>query len=554
MANYVGESARLMSRGQAVRYERVAIVASELAGLGWGRQADSLLVAAALRTGSDARAEQLARQVVDRPGADTGWERRSSVAIARSLVADCAGQAREAELWRSRAWQTAADAQAALGPTDLRAGMSLRMHALVDRGVRRAVDDHSPHRVLTWTERGRSSALRHPPARPRADAALAAAVTRWRWATAAEVELRLAGEDARQAQLAVRAAERDVRRESRRLRSEGNDGSVIAPRLLRQFLGDGVFVQYLVSDGVFWATTTTSTATRLHKLGSAARTRAVARSAWFVLRRLATGFTARESEQLVQELDGHLRALDDLVVAPLLDVRQRPEVVVNPTSAIAPVLWGLLPSLSEAVVAVAPSATVWARARGRGRVASTTRRVAVFAGPGLRAADEEGRLTRAAHHHSQLWTGAAATAEAVTSAATSTDILHIAAHGRLRRDNPLFSSLELADGPLCGYDLQALPRMPELLVLSSCSSGAEASIVGDEVAGLASIALGAGTGCVIASPLPVPDAEALELMAELHRHLAAGLAPSGALHEAQASLGDSPDRRVLAGMFQAYGA
>lgn len=84
-------------------------------------------------------------------------------------------------------------------------------------------------------------------------------------------------------------------------------------------------------------------------------------------------------------------------------------------------------------------------------------------------------------------------------------IAHIAAHGHVHPENPLFSYLELQDGPLYGYDIARIENPPEIVVLSACESG------------LARAFLDAGTRAVIASVLPVPDAQVSEAMAEVHR-------------------------------------
>jgi tetratricopeptide (TPR) repeat protein len=84
-------------------------------------------------------------------------------------------------------------------------------------------------------------------------------------------------------------------------------------------------------------------------------------------------------------------------------------------------------------------------------------------------------------------------------------IAHIAAHGHVHPDNPLFSYLELADGPLYGYDIARVENPPEIVVLSACESG------------LARAFLEAGTRAVIASVLPVPESGVSAAMAEVHR-------------------------------------
>ncbi|MGW6449345.1 CHAT domain-containing protein [Lentzea sp. NPDC055074] len=84
-------------------------------------------------------------------------------------------------------------------------------------------------------------------------------------------------------------------------------------------------------------------------------------------------------------------------------------------------------------------------------------------------------------------------------------VVHIAAHGHVHPGNPLFSHLDLRDGPLYGYDIARIRNPPDTVVLSACESG------------LARAFLDAGTRAVIASVLPVPDALVSEAMREVHR-------------------------------------
>jgi len=132
--------------------------------------------------------------------------------------------------------------------------------------------------------------------------------------------------------------------------------------------------------------------------------------------------------------------------------------------------------------------------------------------------------------------GKAATAAAALSALDGTALAHVACHGRFRADSPLFSSLELADGPLNVHDLQRLRRAPEIIVLSSCDVALSERHPGDELLGLAAALLAMGTRTIVASVVPVPDAAARKLMLAFHRELAAGAPPATALARAQAGL------------------
>ncbi|MGL4339217.1 MAG: CHAT domain-containing protein, partial [Rhodoglobus sp.] len=123
----------------------------------------------------------------------------------------------------------------------------------------------------------------------------------------------------------------------------------------------------------------------------------------------------------------------------------------------------------------------------------------------------------------------------------------IAAHGRHAADNPLFSSIELADGPWFGYDIDTIDRVPTVVVLSACELGRSAVPWGSEALGMAQSWLYAGARCVIAAPASVNDAVAHELLTALHGFVAAGVAPAEALAAASRDTG-------TASGFQCYGA
>jgi CHAT domain-containing protein len=135
----------------------------------------------------------------------------------------------------------------------------------------------------------------------------------------------------------------------------------------------------------------------------------------------------------------------------------------------------------------------------------------------------------------------------VAALAADVDVLHIAAHGRHAADNPMFSGLELADGPLFGYDIDRMPRVPATVVLSACEAGRSSVRWGEEAVGMTRAWLHAGTRCVIASPVVVADDDACELLGAMHEELTRGLPPAEALAAASARTGVSAP-------FQAHGA
>lgn len=118
------------------------------------------------------------------------------------------------------------------------------------------------------------------------------------------------------------------------------------------------------------------------------------------------------------------------------------------------------------------------------------------------------------------------------------DIAHIAAHGRLRRDNALFSAIACADGPLTVYDLERLRAAPTLVVLSVCQSGVASVTAGDELMGFTASLFALGTRSIVATVVPVEDYATAPLMAALHEQLRAGDGPAAALATAAARVAD----------------
>ena len=129
-------------------------------------------------------------------------------------------------------------------------------------------------------------------------------------------------------------------------------------------------------------------------------------------------------------------------------------------------------------------------------------------------------------------TGAAATLAQVTQAAPASDLIHIAAHGVFRQDNPLFSALKLADGWLNFYDICALRLRAPLVVLSGCNTGAQQVYVGDEALGLARGFMTAGAASLVVSLWAVHDQATAQLMTFFYTRLQEGVAARTALWDA----------------------
>ena len=142
-----------------------------------------------------------------------------------------------------------------------------------------------------------------------------------------------------------------------------------------------------------------------------------------------------------------LEKLDRLLLPTSSSTRNGLLVIPSRTLATAP--WSLLPRRVGRPTTVALSATGWLR----GRPPILSPRVSAMAGPGLALSGPE------VEDVASTWPGGVAadsehgSAAALAKALVTSDLVHIAAHGQHNQDNPLFSSIRMADGPLYAYDV-----------------------------------------------------------------------------------------------------
>ena len=112
-------------------------------------------------------------------------------------------------------------------------------------------------------------------------------------------------------------------------------------------------------------------------------------------------------------------------------------------------------------------------------------------------------------------------------------IIHLAAHGDFRPDNPLFSGLVLADGWLTTMDIFNLRLQASLVTLSACQTGRNVIGGGDELLGLMRALLSAGAASVALTLWAVEDHSTAQLMGTFYSKLADGLTKGEALRQAQ---------------------
>lgn len=115
-------------------------------------------------------------------------------------------------------------------------------------------------------------------------------------------------------------------------------------------------------------------------------------------------------------------------------------------------------------------------------------------------------------------------------------ILHIAAHGEYRIDQPDLSYIYLGGSQIFADDLFQHDLSYELVTLSACETGRAKPVSGDELIGLGRGFLYAGAGALVGSLWRVADSLTVTLMERFYRALQEGDSKAAALRTAQLSL------------------
>lgn len=126
-----------------------------------------------------------------------------------------------------------------------------------------------------------------------------------------------------------------------------------------------------------------------------------------------------------------------------------------------------------------------------------------------------------------------ATTTALQTHAASSHVLHISTHGDFHAENPLFSGLTLADGPLTILDIFELRLQASLVVLSACQTGRNVVSNGDELRGLLRAFLYAGASSLVLTHWPIEDQSTAHFMNNFYSQLAQGEPKNSALRKAQ---------------------
>jgi len=532
----------------------VTRVAAQLQRLNSGDAAQAHLLAGrvALNLGRphDAEAHLLATGRNRRHGPPLS---RASGWLSEALQAEAAGQQRR--LWAAcrRGLEVLDEYRFTLGASELRAQATAHGAELAVLAQRQAVRTDQPRLLLAWSERWRATTLAVPAVRPSTDEGLNANLVAFRNTTSQLEEARHRGAATAKLERDRQRLERAVRACALRARGDARPGpgTVSAAELLGN-LGTTQLLEIVDVDGLLHVLVCGSGRVRHFAAGRTEDATRAADFARFALRRLARDRPGDDPESALAVLKAAGPKLQDALLGQAERYLGDNPVVIVPPGKLHAIPWALLPSLTDRIVSVAPSASAWLRARAV--PPPDHHRVTLARGPGLISRGAEIPLVAKLYDDVAVLADRSATAQKVLNALEGAWLAHIAAHGTFRADSPLFSSMRMQDGPLTVYDFEQLARAPYRLVLPSCDSAVQAPAGADELLGLVSSLLPLGTAGIIATVVPLNDHAVVPVMVDLHRCLRAGQTLAESLRSVRHGLTSDPVQLSTAASLIALGA
>jgi CHAT domain-containing protein len=318
-----------------------------------------------------------------------------------------------------------------------------------------------------------------------------------------------------------------------------HDAPPVTSDTLRATLtADRTIVEYFRTGDQILALVVTAKDLEVVPLTTVARVRKILQMLQFQLSKFQFG-PAYMSKVGGATLEGtllHLHELYDELLAPL-PIRRGGHLVIVPHDVLHYVPFHALYDgdahvIESTDVSYAPSSSIYALCLQR--ESRRDGRSLVVGVPDERApliAQEAHTIARQLPH-STLLLGAEASASALRSLASEASVIHIATHGKFRRDNPLFSGIRLADSFLTLHDLNSLQLTADLVTLSGCGTGLNVVTAGDELRGLVRGLLGAGARSLLATLWDVYDESTAEFMTRFYTALHSGLNKATAVRAA----------------------
>lgn len=268
---------------------------------------------------------------------------------------------------------------------------------------------------------------------------------------------------------------------------------------------------------------------------------------------------AKFTGQLKARADNCLGRLYDQLMRPLAQHLSGEALVIVPAGPLHYVPFHALYDGSRYVVedqeiSYAPSAALWSKLQGKRTRKPASSLLMAYADDRIPLVEREVGTIKKIAPGPMCFTGKRATFAAFTEHAPKHDVIHLACHGQFRPDNPMFSSLHLADGWVTVQDICAQRLTASLVTLSACETGLSKIFAGDEILGLARGFLSAGASSLVVSLWTVNDDATSRLMARFYSYLQRTPSVSASLRLAQLEFVQRGEHPFLWSPFVSIGA
>lgn len=312
-----------------------------------------------------------------------------------------------------------------------------------------------------------------------------------------------------------------------------------AAELMRQLGRSATLVEFVEIDGSFSAFVAHNGRLRFFReIASADEVAEALEELHFQFGTMRYGYIARFAEQMRSRADIRLNKLYDLLIKPIDRAIGGGRLVIIPAGTLNYVPFHALFDgerylVERFEISYAPSSAVWARLGQRKARAIKRTLLMGYADERIPLVEHEVSTISRILPKAKAFVGDKATVRAFGRYAADADIIHLACHGQFRPENPMFSSLHLADGRVTVRDLWSHDLSAELVVLSACETGLSKVFAGDELLGLARGFLTAGAASLIVSLWSVNDTAAERSMTDLYTEMQRGGTPAASLRHAQ---------------------
>jgi CHAT domain-containing protein len=307
----------------------------------------------------------------------------------------------------------------------------------------------------------------------------------------------------------------------------GGAGESITLSEVRSFLGsDTTLIEYFQIENSFVAAVVSLDSIQIVPLAGVAEVAESLQMLEFQMSRMRVpGFSAGISvERLTELAASRLRDLYKQVFAPLSSYVKTEECIIVPHGMLHYVPFHALATggdylIDRLALSYAPSASLYAACAGR--AVNSAGPSLLLGVPDAKAPDiqQEIESIAAVAPDPKVFVGADATSGVLRTEGAKARIIHMGTHGVARHDNPLFSTIRLADRYLTLHDFYQLTLPAQLITLSGCATGVSAIAAGDEIQGLTRGLLHAGASSVVVTLWDVQDHTTAEFMRLLYSKL-----------------------------------